>query len=129
MLIDINHYNHLKSVEMKTDDQITAELNVSKNWLMRFESNLHAYDQEGVVQDWIRVYGLMYDIQQFRGKTYKEDELMADFRGIFRKYLNNPVAEEPPTNDDIVWVFNQLCEEEGASLFNPVGEDHFDVQG
>lgn len=119
MLIDINQYMDLKNVEMKTEEQIASELEVSKNWLMRFESNLDMYDQEGIFDDYIRVFGLMYEIQQFRGMTHKSDELMADFRGIFRDFLHEPIGKEPPTNEDIIWVFNQLSEEMDLPVFIP----------
>ena len=125
MLIDIDKYMNLRNVEMMTEEQIAFELEVSKNWLMRFESFLDQYDQEGIIDDWIRVFRLIYEIQQFRGLTYKSDELMADFRGIFRDYLHEPIGKEPPTNDDIIWVFNQLSMEEDLPLFNPVEEAHF----
>jgi len=111
---------------MATDDQLAEVFGVSKNWILRFQTMLQDFDLEGVIQDWIRVYGLMYKIQEFRGNSHKNDELMADFRGIFRNYLNDPISEEPPSNDDIIWVFNQLCQEEGAPVFNPEGEDHSD---
>jgi len=126
MLIDIKRYMKLKKVEMRTEEQIASELEVSKNWLMRFESNLDTYDLEGVLSDWVRVFGLIYDIQQHRGMTYRDDELMADFRGIFRDYLHEPVGKEPPTNDDLIWVFNQLSEEMGLRLFIPAREVHSD---
>lgn len=118
-LIDIKRYMNLKNVEMRTEEQISSELEVSKNWLMRFDSNLDVYDEEGILDEWVRVFGLMYDIQQFRGMTYKNDELMADFRGIFRDYLHEPIGKEPPTNEDLVWVFNQLSQEQGFPLFTP----------
>ena len=104
---------------MRTEEQIASELEVSKNWLMKFESNLDKYDQEGILDEWLRVFGLMYEIQQFRGMTYKSDELLADFRGIFRDYLHEPIGKEPPTNDDIIWVFNQLSEEMDLPVFIP----------
>jgi hypothetical protein len=119
MLIDIKRYMNLKNVEMRTEEQISSDLDVSKNWLMRFDSNLNLYDEEGILDDWVRVFGLMYEIQQFRGMTYKNDELMADFRGIFRDYLHEPIGKEPPTNEDLVWVFNQLSQEQGFPLFIP----------
>jgi len=126
MLIDIKRYMKLKNVEMRTEEQIASELEVSKNWLMKFESNLDKYDQEGILDEWVRVFGLMYEIQQFRGMTYKSDELMADFRGIFRDYLHEPIGKEPPMNDDIIWVFNQLSTEEDLPLFIPAREVHSD---
>ena len=37
---------------------------------------------------------------------------MADFRGIFRDYINDPISNEAPSVDDIFWVYNMLLSEE-----------------
>ena len=112
VLQDVSRILQLLDVEMKTESQVVEELGLSKSWLTIFLDKCKIYEGEDVLHEWISVLDLMYQVRQHRGKTYREDELMADFRGIFREYVNNPIDHEPPTTGDVQWVYNKLIREE-----------------
>ena len=111
-LIDIRKFQSLYEVEMKTVEQISEIMGISKSWLLKLIDRMNNYDQDGILEDWITVIDTMYKVQTHRGKGHFDDELMAEFRGIFRNYVENPVMTEKPTVEDIVWVYNQLLSEE-----------------
>ena len=111
-LIDIKKFISNYEVEMKTIEQIMEEMNLSRNWIIDLIKRIETYDQEGILQEWIDVVHSMYVIRMHRGKGHFDDELMADFRGIFRDYINDPISNEAPSVDDIFWVYNMLLSEE-----------------
>ena len=111
-LHDVRKILHLLDVEMKTEGQVLEELKLSKSWLKTFLEKCKDFEEEGVLEDWIRVLDLMYQVRQHRGKNFQEDELMADFRGIFRAYVNDPIEKDSPSTEDIQWVYNKLLREE-----------------
>ena len=111
-LIDIKKFQLYYEVEMKTVEQISEIMNISRTWILKLIKRMEIYDQEGVLQEWIDVIDAMYKIESHRGKGHFEDEIMAEFRGIFRNYVDNPLDTERPTVEDIFWVYNQLLAEE-----------------
>jgi len=111
-LHDVRKILHLLDVEMKTEGQVIDELGMSKSWLTTFLEKCKLFEEEDVLEDWIRVLDLMYQVRQHRGQTHQEDELMADFRGIFRDYVNDPIEQEAPSTEDVQWVYNKLLSEE-----------------
>lgn len=111
-LKDVRRILNLLDVEMRTEDQVIEELGLSKSWLTSFLEKCKKYEEEDVLEDWIRVLDLMYQVRNHRGMTFQEDELMADFRGIFRDFVNDPIEQEAPSTDDIQWVYNKLLREE-----------------
>ena len=80
-----------------------------------------AFDCDGVLADNGSSWQAIHDafetenkqmLAKFIAREIDDDELMAEFRGIFRNYVENPVMTEKPTVEDIVWVYNQLLSEE-----------------
>ena len=92
---------------MKTVEQISEIMGISKSWLLKLIDRMNNYDQDGILDEWITVIDTMYKVQTHRGKGHFDDELMAEFRGIFKHYVENPVMTEKPTVEDIVWVYNR----------------------
>jgi len=122
-LRDVRKILHLLDVEMKTENQIIDEFGMSKSWLTNFLEKCKIYEEEDVLEDWIRVLDLMYQVRTHRGFTHQEDELMADFRGIFRDYVNNPIEQEAPSTEDVQWVYNKLLREEHELKSRLEGEE------
>jgi hypothetical protein len=111
-IIDIKKFMIHYEVEMKTIGQISEIMNLSKAWIINLINKIEIYDGEGILHDWINVVDSIYRVEQNRGKNHFEDELMAEFRGIFRDYIENPLETETPTTDDIFWIYSQLLLEE-----------------
>jgi len=111
-LIDIKKFQLYYEVEMKTIEQIMEIMDLSKTWTLQLIKRMEIYDQENVLEDWVDVIDSMYKVEQHREKGHFEDEIMAEFRGIFRNYVDNPVETEKPSVDDVYWVYNQLLAEE-----------------
>lgn len=122
-LKDVRRILNLLDVEMRTEDQVIAELGLSKSWLTSFLEKCKKYEEEDVLEDWIRVLDLMYQVRNHRGLTHQEDELMADFRGIFRDYVNDPIEQEAPSTEDVQWVYNKLLREEHEFKSQSEGEE------
>lgn len=111
-LMDYELLMRLHDEEMMTISQISHSMGVREARIEKFLSKLEEYDEEGIVNEWLAVMKRLWEIQCHRGSTHKEDELMMDFRGIFRDYVKDPINVERPTIADINWVYKQLIEEE-----------------
>jgi hypothetical protein len=111
-LMDYNLLMRLHDEEMMTVSQISQLMGVRETRIESFLSKLEDYDEKDIVYEWLAVMKRLWRIQCRRGSTHKKDELMMDFRGIFRDYVMDPVNTEPPTIQDIDWVYQQLLEEE-----------------
>tara|TARA_Y100000748_G_scaffold290729_1_gene277623 strand:+ start:60 stop:1133 length:1074 start_codon:yes stop_codon:yes gene_type:complete len=111
-LIDFKSVVAMYDEEMMDVDQISEETGVGKGKLASFIEDLQEYDEYDVVERWLGVLQRLWVIQCHRGKDHLEDELMMDFRGIFKDYVNDPVNTEAPTLDDVDWVYSQLLSEE-----------------
>jgi hypothetical protein len=122
-LKDVRRILNLLDVEMRTEDQVIEELGLSKSWLNSFLEKCKKYEEEDVLEDWIRVLDLMYQVRTHRGLTHQKDELMADFRGIFRDYVNDPIEQEAPSTEDVQWVYNKLLREEHELKSRSEGEE------
>ena len=128
-LINSNVFLRLHEVEMKTSEQISEYMGLSLRWVKNFIELVEKYDTSGVLENFLRVYEHLFVFEQYRGANHHEDELMADLRGIFKEYISNPEETEPPTNDDLVWVFNQLATELNQPLFDHRFINTLDVSG
>ena len=117
-LVNSNVLLRLHGEEMNTPEQISEYMGISLSWVRNFLDLTQRYDDSGVLEDYLRVYEFLFVFEQYRGAHHHEDELMADLRGIFKEYISEPEESEPPSNDDLVWVFNQLAAEFGEPLFD-----------
>ena len=116
---DINEYQPYH--RRKKMDVISVEMGASKKRIEDFLLKMEKYEEEGIGEEWIEVMKNLWKYQCIRGKTHKEDELMMEFRTIFQDYMNDPVNIEPPTGEDMKWVYQQLLAEENENddLFYP----------
>lgn len=128
-LINSNVLLRLHTVEMNTPEQISEYMGVSLFWVKKFLELVQRYDSSGVLEDYLRVYEFLFVFEQYRGANHHNDEIMAELRGIFREYITNPEETEPPTNDDLVWIFNQLATELSEPLFDQRFINTLDVSG
>lgn len=128
-LINSHVFLRLHSADMKTPEQIAEYMGISLRWVTNFIELVEQYDISGVLEDYLRVYEHLFVFEQYRGAHHHEDEFMADLRGIFKEYISNPEGTEPPTNEDLVWVFNQLATELNEPLFDQRFINTLDVSG
>ena len=128
-LINSNVLLRLHTVEMNTPEQISEYMGLSLFWVKKFLELVQRYDSSGVLEDYLRVYEFLFVFEQYRGANHHNDEIMAELRGIFREYITNPEGTEPPTNEDLVWVFNQLATELNEPLFDQRFINTLDVSG
>ena len=113
---------------MKTPEQISEYMGISLRWVNNFLSLWKSTIFQGCLKTFF-VYEHLFVFEQYRGAHHHEDELMADLRGIFKEYISNPEENEPPTNEDMVWVFNQLATELNEPLFDQRFINTLDVSG
>ena len=109
---DFEEVIRMNDEEKMTVGQISSKTGVSERKLTRFLSKMEEYDDHGVAYQWLGVMGQLWRIQQHRGRTHWEDDLMMDIRGIFLDYEKDPINEEPPSVEDVNWVYSQLLSEE-----------------
>tara|TARA_B100000676_G_C17932557_1_gene761745 strand:+ start:82 stop:1119 length:1038 start_codon:yes stop_codon:yes gene_type:complete len=113
-LFDFARFFDLYENKVMTVKQVSEKMKIREKKLHNFISKISRYEDEGVAEQWLSVLKRLWDIQNHRGKDHIDDELMMDFRGIFRDYVNDPVEVEAPTIGDIDWVYGKLLEEEGS---------------
>ena len=123
-LMDYDLLLRLHDKEMMTLEQISKDMTVSERRIERFLSDLAEYDDHGVSDRWLAVMKRLWRVQCHWGHTHKEDELMMDFRGIFRDYIMDPVNVEAPTIDDVDWVYQQLVSEQTDCEVEPFDNVH-----
>ena len=123
-LMDYDLLLRLHDKEMMTLEQISEALSVSERRIERFLSDLAEYDDHGVSDRWLAVMKRLWRVQCHWGYTHKEDDLMMDLRGIFRDYIMDPVNVEPPTIDDVDWVYQQLVSEQTDREVEPFDNVH-----
>ena len=113
-LFDFAQFFNLYENKVMTLKQVSDKMNINENKLSNFISKISTYEEEGVAEQWLGVLKRLWEIQNHRGEDHTNDELMMDFRGIFRDYVQDPVNVEAPTVGDIDWVYGKLLEEEGS---------------
>ena len=111
-LFDFEMVIRMHDEQKMTVSQISQETGVSERRLARFLSKMEDYDEHGVAYQWLAVMEQLWKIQEHRGRTHREDDLMMDLRGIFLDYEKDPVNEEEPSIEDVNWVYSQLLSEE-----------------
>ena len=113
-LFDFAQFFNLYENKVMALKQVSDKMNINENKLRNFISKISTYEEEGVAEQWLGVLKRLWEIQNHRGEDHTNDELMMDFRGIFRDYVKDPVNVEAPTISDIDWVYGKLLEEEGT---------------
>ena len=111
-LMDFELLLKLHEKEMMTLDQISEKLDIPINRIRNFIQKIEKLDQYGIANEWLRVITKLWEIQNHRGHTHLEDELMMDLRLIFENYIKDPINNETPLIDDVSWVYSQLLLEE-----------------
>lgn len=87
------------------------ETNLSYNKLNKINSMLEEYWVEGNLENWLRVTEKLLGIQIQRGSDHKSDRLMLELRQIFVEYVRDPENHDPPSNEDIEWIYQELLKD------------------
>ena len=100
----------------------SEELDISYNKISQIDRKLNHYFEEGALDDWLRVTEILGSIQRQRRRNlgilleatfdHRHDRLLMELRQIFVEYVRDPVNNEPPTNEEINWVYQELVYEE-----------------
>ena len=91
--------------------EAARETNISYNKLNKINSMLEEYWVEGYLEDWLRVIEKLLQIQIQRGSDHKSDRLMLELRQFFVEYVRDPENHDPPTNEDIEWIYQELLKD------------------
>ena len=79
---------------------------VSVNAVIKWVSIMCDYFENNVLEEWFEVTEILMAIE--KNNTSVNKRLMIVFRGTFEEYIKDPIHNEPPSKEDIFWVFNQL---------------------
>jgi hypothetical protein len=79
---------------------------VSVNAVIKWVPIMCDYFENDVLEEWFEVTEILLAIEENNTSATKES--MTIFRGTFEDYIKDPISNEPPSKEDIFWVFNQL---------------------
>ena len=111
--IELLNYRWIWDQIQQTPTQTAAarETGLSTSKLHKINSMLEEYYVEGFLDDWLRVTEKLLEIQIQRGSDHKSDRLMLELRQVFVEYVRDPENHDPPTNDDIEWIYQELLKD------------------